>query len=331
MPQVCAADFRPNHARGRDAPSGAPRGLASYCPTPLVIRRDRIVGCIVGGAIGDAWGGPYEGRPGPLEFDVPAVSACSDDTQLTLATCEAYIHGKCLDPERVAERLVDWFTSGRITGIGSSTLKAMRDLAAGAHWALAGARGEFAAGNGVAMRAAPLAFLLDPAVPRDRMTIRDIARITHHNDEAYTGALAVIAAVRIAAQGTWGTPSAFEQLVEALPEYSHVRERLEQLHERDASPLELATEFGSSGWVVESVPLAICAAQRIASEPLPSVLGAAIRAGGDTDTIASIVGQIAGAHLGSVEIPDSLLAGIRDIDAVLAIAKAFADAVTAAG
>src|SRR5262245_24138963 len=68
-----------------------------------------------------------------------------------------------------------------VPGLGSSTLKALRDLSAGAHWALAGARGEYAAGAGAAMRIAPLAFLLDPASADDRVLIRDVARITHHS------------------------------------------------------------------------------------------------------------------------------------------------------
>jgi ADP-ribosylglycohydrolase len=45
------------------------------------------------------------------------------------------------------------------------------------------------------MRIAPLAFV--PSA--DRVVIRDAVRITHHNDEAYLGALAVVLAIR----GEW--------------------------------------------------------------------------------------------------------------------------------
>ena len=72
--------------------------------------------------------------------------------------------------------------------MGSSTLKAMRDLAIGMHLASAGARGEYAAGNGAAMRIAPLASLLNPMDSQDRTLIRDVRRITHHSDEGYVGA-----------------------------------------------------------------------------------------------------------------------------------------------
>ncbi|HEX3906224.1 MAG TPA: ADP-ribosylglycohydrolase family protein [Polyangia bacterium] len=51
-------------------------------------------------------------------------------------------------------------------------------LDAGVHWALAGAKGERAAGNGAAMRSAPLAFLLDPADEAARRLLRDLSPIT---------------------------------------------------------------------------------------------------------------------------------------------------------
>ena len=105
---------------------------------------------------------------------------------------------------------------GRIRGIGSSTLKALRDLEAGAHWALAGAKGERAAGNGAAMRAAPLAFVLDPEDARDRATFRDACRITHHHDEAYAGALAVMLAIREVLRE--GTEDFVASVVEHLPD-----------------------------------------------------------------------------------------------------------------
>ena len=37
------------------------------------------------------------------------------------------------------------------------------------------------------MRIAPLAFVLDAGDRSHRVIIRDVCRITHHNDEAYVG------------------------------------------------------------------------------------------------------------------------------------------------
>ena len=128
-----------------------------------MVNVERVVGSILGGAIGDGWGGLYEGSLPRGRVRVPEELVVSDDTQLTVATCEAIVDAGGIVPERIAERFVVWFLAGRLRGLGASTRKALRDLDAGAHWALSGAKGERSAGNGAAMRVAPLAFLLDPA------------------------------------------------------------------------------------------------------------------------------------------------------------------------
>jgi len=293
--------------------------------------QDQIMGCLLGGALGDAWGGPWEGRVGPIDFQIPTRSSVSDDTQLTLATCESIIENDCVDPECLASHFLTWFVKGRISGIGASTLKAMRDLAAGTHWALAGSRGEYAAGNGAAMRIAPLAFLLDPISPDNRRTIRDVCRITHHNDEAYVGALAVVLAIRSVLTGEWSQRNTFlGGVLDSLPD-SAVRGRVEQLIGLQIPPSEIASRFGASGYVVDTVPLALYCAQFIAEESLPAVLVRAISAGGDTDTIASITGQIAGTVARIPSLSNDLFTGIQDSDAILRIAHQFANFVGARG
>jgi hypothetical protein len=124
--------------------------------------RDRVLGCPLGGALGDAWGGASENVPVALRSKFPTRPTLSDDSQLTPATCESIIECGQVDPDNIASHFLRWYRAGRIHGMGSSTLKAMRDLSVGTHWAVAGATGEYAAGNGVAMRVAPLAFVLDP-------------------------------------------------------------------------------------------------------------------------------------------------------------------------
>src|SRR5882724_10445988 len=190
---------------------------------------DRIKGCIVGGAIGDAFGSRYEGQQNP-SIDLCADSLeISDDTQLTLATCEAIIESRFqIDPSAIASAFVRWFSESRITGIGASTYKALTELAVGGHWALVGNKGERAAGNGAAMRIAPLAFCLDPANAEDRRTIRDVSRITH-NEEAYVGALAIAISIRAAFDGRWnGEPTLLRLVIDCLPD-SRVRDRIIEL------------------------------------------------------------------------------------------------------
>jgi ADP-ribosylglycohydrolase len=266
-----------------------------------------IRSCILAGAAGDALGGLAERCS--LSF--------SDDTQLTLATCEAIVEIGEPEPKAIAEHLSTWFVAGGITGVGSSTLKALRDLKAGAHWALAGARGERAAGNGAAMRAAPLAFFLDPSINADRVRLRDIARITHHHDEAYIGALAVVVALRRTAAGLdWSN----EVVASELPD-SRVRDYLLR-----ASGLAgvgpVVGEVGSSGFVAETIPVAFEVARQMRVIGLESAMHEMNSLGGDTDTIGSIAGQIWGAATGIDSV--HLLANISGAGQVIAVADRFA-------
>lgn len=286
----------------------------------------RAQGCILGGAAGDAMGGPFEGQSPPVEFHDQRPWKISDDTQLTLATCESIIERQgAVIPAHIAGRFVHWFRERRITGMGSSTLKALRNLDAGLHWALAGAKGEMAAGNGAAMRLAPLAFHLDPERTEDRQVIRDVSRITHHNEEAYAGALTVAAAIRYLAFDNTASPAnLLDHVLQHLPD-SRVRDRILKLNTLSTrSVAEVGIEFGSSGYVVESVPLALYAARFIDHLPFDEVIRNAIEAGGDTDTVASITGQIAGAWIGAEQIPRALIDSIPEIRDIERTATDFA-------
>lgn len=286
--------------------------------------RERALGCIIGGAIGDAIGGPFEGRPAPVQFKEHTDWSISDDSQLTLATCESIIELNHVSPEHIAQRFVHWYRARRITGMGASTLKALRDLDSGLHWALAGAKGERSAGNGAAMRVAPIAFHIDPDDAQQRLLIRDVCRITHHNEEAYAGALAVVIAIRSLAFRQSAPMDLLDVVSSRLPD-SRVRDRLIELAAlRNESVADVAAKFGASGYVVESVPLTLFAARSIEHQTFDDLLRTVIEAGGDTDTNASIAGQLAGAWLGAAKISSQMIELLPETDFVQQVASDFA-------
>jgi ADP-ribosylglycohydrolase len=289
----------------------------------------RISRCIISGAFGDAFGGPYENRPGPIELQENASLVLSDDTQLTLATCEAIViaHGAAV-PSIIAAQMARWHSGGRVTGAGAATTKALSELAFGGHWALVGRKGEMAAGCGAAMRIAPLAFILDPADASARQVIRDVSRITHHNEEAYCGALAVALAIRAAWTDAWTRGAGLLEIVaEGLPDCA-TRDRCRELANvgRLCALQEMATRFGCSGHVVDVVPLALLAAER-AALTFSAILEEIVKVGGDTDTAASIMGQIVGASLGFPGVQQDFLSKVADSDTVVEIAANFANLV----
>ena len=261
-----------------------------------MIAPEYIEAVLLAGAAGDCIGLPYEGRGPTDRVDLPADPwRCSDDTILTLATCRGIIAAGRVDPAAIAAAYADAFRRGPIPGVGASTLKALRDLAAGAHWGISGRGGEYAAGNGAAMRIAPLAFIMTGEGPDERQLIRDVCRITHKSDEAYVGALAVVRAMHLIAEPGLDAPGFVASIAGELPD-TRVRDALLALSElpADAGEEEAAALTGTSGHAAESVPLALFLAARSRHSCEETIL-AAVRCGGDTDTIASIAGQVCAA------------------------------------
>ncbi|MCC1485642.1 ADP-ribosylglycohydrolase family protein [Winogradskyella immobilis] len=281
---------------------------------------ERFKGCILGGAIGDAYGSSYENitKEDNSEntyylFGKPKVKIpkwrITDDTQLTLATCEAIIENESLNAEVFAEKYLEYFKSRKITGIGASTLKALQELEVGGHWSLVGRKGEYGAGNGSAMRIAPLGF--ETNITRD--LIKDVCNITHQNDEAYIGALSVIIAIQSILNETWtGKENLIKIITDQLPD-TRVRDRLIEIDNLKCD-LKQVGELGNDGYVVNSIPLAIAFASKVNEIGLTDMYKQIIELGGDTDTNCSIAGQIAGTLIGIQNIPIELTNKLKELN-----------------
>lgn len=280
---------------------------------------ERFAGCILGGAIGDAYGSGYENLPKEDDtlfypFGKPSKKnpkwQITDDTQLTLATCEAVIDAVTFTPKIVANWFLKYYQQKQIYGIGASTLKAMRELAVGGHWSQVGRRGEYAAGNGAAMRIAPIAFCEEI----ERKDIRDLCFITHHNEEAYVGALSIVFAIRAILNNSWtGKESLLKIIIDQIPD-TRVRDRMIEISqiEKKATLNEIGA-LGNDGYAVNSIPLAITAASKIYQLGMDKMFVTLIDIGGDTDTNCSIAGQIVGALIGKKNIPFHLLSQLKEL------------------
>lgn len=273
---------------------------------------------MLAGAIGDAWGSCFENVIVPDNKTIfylqppkaPETKwAFTDDTQLTMATCESFCAGGDFDAALLAGIFVRYYKEKRLTGLGASTLKAIIELEAGAHWSQVGREGEYAAGNGAAMRIAPLAFF--PNI--SRQNIRDTCRITHRNDEAYVGALAIFLSIKSIITGAWsGENNLFDLIIPELPD-TGVRDRLIEINAiQYRSAIKSIAKLGNNGYVVNSIPFAIFAATQVHKIGLHDMYKAIIDAGGDTDTNASLAGQIAGALYANIPAP--LLSDLKKVD-----------------
>jgi len=277
---------------------------------------DRFEACIISGAIGDAWGSSYENEVETNNSHIyylrkrsikRRVWSITDDTLMTLATCEVLSEGR-FTPENLINKFIEYYRSRKLTGIGASTLKAILDTEAGIHWSQAGRIGEFAAGNGGAMRIAPFAFFSDIT----RQNIYDACKVTHRNDEAFSGALAVFLSIKAILNSDWdGNNNLFDIIIPEIPDTS-VRDRLIEINSTgNNSSISEISKLGNNGYVVNSVPFAIYCATKITDLGLEEMFKQIISSGGDTDTNASIAGQIVGTLIGTENIPHELILKLK--------------------
>jgi ADP-ribosylglycohydrolase len=279
-----------------------------------------IIGSILGTAVGDAIGLPYEGlsrRRGVRLLGEPdrhrfflRRGMVSDDTEHTCMVAQALIASggdPDLFPRQLARRL-RWWLLGVPAGIGRATLKATLKL-----WLGFSPRhsGVFSAGNGPAMRSAILGAAIDD-LSRLRELVGLSTRITHTDPKAEYGALAVAVAAYLARRQPRVEGGHFlEQFRSLLGDRpaEGLLQRLEaavQSFEAGQSLLTFAEQQGwkkgVSGYVYHTVPATIHAWLSHQQDFRAGVMDV-IRCGGDTDTTAAIVGGILGAAVGKEGIP----------------------------
>ncbi|MTW22540.1 ADP-ribosylglycohydrolase family protein [Allochromatium palmeri] len=294
-------------------------------PDPSIPDRTAIVGCLLGTAVGDALGLPYEGLSpqraarllGPPERQrlLGRWGLVSDDTEHTAMVAQALIASSG-DPERFRRSLawrLRWWFLGLPAGVGWATLRAILRLWIGIRPERSGV---YSAGNGPAMRAAILGVTI--ADPESlRVLVRASARLTHTDPLAEQGAWAVAWAARMAGAGP---VDPVRYLAEVRTSLGTEGQTLTTLIERavdsvnqgesnEAFAQGLGLARGVSGYVCHTVPVALHA---WLSHPRDyrAAVGAVIRCGGDTDSTAAIVGGILGAAVGRSGIPDDWLNGV---------------------
>jgi ADP-ribosyl-[dinitrogen reductase] hydrolase len=265
------------------------------------------VGTLTGLAVGDALGMPFEtrkpsdpklvkwdGEYGSSEYHKLGPGQWTDDTQMSLALTRGMLKAGGYIPSAIADFYLEWFND-EPRGIGRNTKRAMQRLQKTRKWARSGEFG--AEGNGTAMRIAPVG--LRYSVPR---TVAILARvdagITHDSKEAREAAVGLAVAVSALADRLRKEEALQAALGQMEP--SVVRDALEP-----GAPVSYDESKGPGAHVVESLP----AAFRVfmATDSYEEAVVEAIRLGGDTDTVAAMVGALAGTYYGFEEIPEKYL------------------------
>jgi len=280
--------------------------------------RDRFIGCLLGTAIGDALGMPVEGwsaeairrRYGTLADFQPSpqyqlgAGQFTDDTKMMLMHAESIVTTGHVDGDDLASRFIGWLRSGDLRGIGISTLQAIRRLESGVHWQHSGQTGEFAAGNGVAMRIAPVGLFDCQHIEQLKQDVYTAGAITHRNSEALAGGLAIAYAVACLATAETGPDNLIEETVAFVGDCKVSRnlQHAQKLLQSGVSAIEALSSLGTSGYVVHTVGSAFYCFLHTPRNFKQTIIEA-VMAGGDTDTTGAVAGALSGAYNGVQGIP----------------------------
>lgn len=221
------------------------------------------------------------------------------------------------DAADYAGRIAALFAAGRVVGHGPSTEAAARRLIDGVPWHAAGTPGPVA-GNGGAMRVAPLALLLAGQPARLRVAASDQARVTHADPRCAAGARVIAGSVAAALASGLDAPGLCDELADWAGDDRVLAQALLELPRWLARPDGEAAEalcsvgldagsgrFGVAPHVTPSVLWSVFAALRHPRDYVAAV-SLAIAPGGDVDTTAAMTGAIVGAQVGLSGLPPAV-------------------------
>jgi ADP-ribosylglycohydrolase len=311
--------------------------------------KQRILGSLVGVALGDALGMPTEFMTQKdirevygvvRELRAPHEShyhrarlvrgQITDDTEQTLALLDAFLRRGRLDAATAGEALVTWAREKNVfdtTYLGPSSRKALLRLIDGED---PHETGFFGTTIGGAMRMLPVALACLSESEQTVRTAAEVSMPTHGTSLAISGAAAVAcalvesfspssdresiiaAACRGADEGLhFGNPYPGPSIAKRIRWAVDISLTYPDL---ESAVQELYDYVGVDMVPHEIVPVVLALFSRD-EDPMERLVGA-VNIGGDTDTIASMLGALLGAHYGVDVFPREMWKEIEAVNGI---------------
>ncbi len=319
--------------------------------------RDRVFGCFLGGAVGDGFGYSIEFQTletirkehGSKGLEWPTIVddnlIVSDDTQMTLFTAEGLI--RCYNdseaPKSVArvsavyQAYLRWLETqgGGTAKPGASWLSrhpSMRHARAPGTTCLSALQSGYqgtpttpinnSKGCGGIMRVAPIAFL-----PYDRQSAFEdaihVSALTHGHPSGYLSAGAFVMILHRVINGS-DLQKAISETIISVNEKDSSAETVQAMQmalklAADKVPPDQAIPQLGQGWVGEEA-LAIALYATLVGDNFEKAIVIAANHDGDSDSTASIAGQLYGAMHGTKEIPHEWIRHLDVLNPLLVVA-----------
>jgi ADP-ribosylglycohydrolase len=291
--------------------------------------RSRITGLLLGMAVGDALGLPYEGLsrrrsmrmlgpPDRFRF-LFGRGMISDDTEHACMTAQAVLRFPT-DQEKFLRTLawkLRWWLVALPAGTGWATARALLKLWVGFP---PDRSGVFSAGNGPALRAPVIGACLGRFPEILGEYARTSTRLTHRDTKAEKGAMVVaLAAGACVREGAAGLDpiglstylveqSGDDELGTTLERVAHGLKRGWSVQ---CFTDDMGLGKGVSGYIYHTVPVAIYAFLKNLGD-FEMTVREVVALGGDADSTGAVAGALAGAAVGVDGIPSRWLEGLAE-------------------
>jgi poly(ADP-ribose) glycohydrolase ARH3 len=304
--------------------------------------REKFRGALLGVAIGDSLGAPFEGVPHmgesallPRAEEEPGRLCYTDDTHMTLGVADSLVAKRGFDGAHMAETFARNYEQEPWRGYGAGPPQIFQLLRQGVPWNQTGRMlfsGTGSYGNGAAMRVTPVALAYHENLPEMLEIARQSALITHAHKLGIEGAALQALSVALLLRETPHVRVSGFAFAELLISYANDASASLYIHKLreikellpDAAPLDVARRLGNGIEAYQAVPSALYS---FLSHPtsLPEAVRYAISLGGDTDTIASMTAALSGAYLGESAIPLYWLKNLEAAERIGNLADALFD------
>lgn len=301
--------------------------------------KDRLRGCLIGLAVGDALGAAVEFRaPGTFPQITTyrdggphnlAKGEWTDDTSMALALADSLKHGWNLNDQ--AERYCQWLEEGKYSvngwcfDIGATTRQALERFMECKDATKSGLTDPGASGNGGIMRIAPVAmycatrYLTLPECTAAYQLGAESSAVTHASEMCKSAAGYMTVVLVDLIQG-----KSREEALKYRPELTlhHAIDEVAKGSYRHKNPPSLKEWWPDgkpdfiqgSGFVVRSLEAALWAFWD--AQDFKEAVLKAVNLGEDSDTTGAITGQFAGAFWGESGIPADWRQGLARMDMI---------------
>jgi poly(ADP-ribose) glycohydrolase ARH3 len=276
---------------------------------------------LLGHAVGDALGAPYEGltgldifyRFGPTAGIVKNPSGdtlyYTDDTEMMIGVAETLVELGTVEEPRLVRAFAENYHPER--GYGQGARKIIERMCRGKDWrTLAGTifpGGSF--GNGAAMRVAPVGLLFAGMTDEVWRQAAASALPTHTHPVGIEGAQILALAISLLVRSETFDRKSFYRALLARAVTEEFR-----WHLRVAAKLRPGDPVSGLGSTLHADRSVVTAIACFANTPndFESAVGLGIGLGDDTDTVAAMTGALVGAFGGVEAIPPALLEKLED-------------------